>query len=131
MANEFLHRNGRTARMHAKGTAYIILYRKDNLPDYINGKPEELPLSSKQKLPNAPQFKTLYLSGGKKNKLNKMDIVGSFLQKGKLHKSDLGLIEVKDFISYAAVKSEKVESLLMFMKEEKIKGKKYKIGVTR
>jgi hypothetical protein len=35
---------------------------------------------------------------GKKNKLNKIDIVGSFLKR-KTRKGDLGLIEVKDFIS--------------------------------
>jgi hypothetical protein len=46
--------------------------------------------------PKPPEFQTIYISGGKKNKLNKIDIVGS--QKGKLEKGDLGLIEVKDFI---------------------------------
>jgi hypothetical protein len=36
--------------------------------------------------------------------LNKIDIVGFFSQR-KTRKGDLGLIEVKDFISFAAVNS--------------------------
>ena len=67
----------------------------------------------------------------KKNKLNKIDIVGFFSQKGKLEKGDLGLIEVKDFISFAAVKSKKVSDLLRLIRDEKMKGKKFKIEVAR
>jgi hypothetical protein len=68
---------------------------------------------------------------GKKNKLNKIDIVGFFSQKGKLEKGDLGLIEVKDFISFAAVKFNKVKDLLQNVRDEKMKGKKFKIEVAR
>ncbi len=82
-------------------------------------------------LPKPPQFQTIYISGGKKNKLNKIDIVGFFSQKGKLEKGDLGLIEVKDFISFAAVKFNKVKDLLHAIKDEKMKGKKFKIEVAR
>ena len=72
-----------------------------------------------QALPKPPQFQTIYISGGKKNKLNKIDIVGFFSQKGKLEKGDLGLIEVKDFISFAAVKLNKVKDLLKTIKDRK------------
>ena len=51
--------------------------------------------------------------------------------KGKLEKGDLGLIEVKDFVSFAAVKYAKVAPLLKNIKDEKMKGKKYKIEVAR
>jgi len=129
--HEFLHRNGRTARMHAKGTSYVVLSREEKQPAYLTGPMEEMILQKKNKLPEPPKFKTIYISGGKKNKLNKIDIVGSFLQKGKLEKEDLGQIEVKDFYTYVAVKSEKVSGLLFDMKEKKLKGKKYKIGVAR
>lgn len=90
-----------------------------------------LELSSTATLPKPPQFQTIYISGGKKNKLNKIDIVGFFSQKGKLEKGDLGLIEVKDFISFAAVKYNKVKDLLRLVKDEKMKGKKFKIEVAR
>ena len=37
-AEEFIHRNGRTARMNSEGTAYILQYEKEPLPDFV-GKP--------------------------------------------------------------------------------------------
>lgn len=129
--SEFVHRNGRTARMHASGTAYIIQFREDKLPDYIPENLEALEVEQGKSLPEHPAYKTIYISGGKKNKLNKSDIVGFFLQKGKLDKQDLGLIEVKDFISFVAVRSSVVKTLLANIRDEKMKGKKYKIEVAR
>ena len=129
--DEFTHRNGRTARMLASGTAYIIIHESEKKLDYINYGMTVLNVESSTKLPKAPEFQTIYISGGKKNKLNKIDIVGFFSQKGKLEKGDLGLIEVKDFISFAAVKSKKVKDFLNAIRDEKMKGKKYKIEVAR
>lgn len=128
---EFTHRNGRTARMLASGTAYLIVNESEKKLDYIDYSMPVMEVSSNVVLPKPPQFQTIYISGGKKNKLNKIDIVGFFSQKGKLEKGDLGLIEVKDFISFAAVKYNKVKELLHLVKEEKMKGKKFKIEVAR
>jgi hypothetical protein len=58
-------------------------------------------------------------------------MVGFFLQKGKIDRSDLGLIEVKDFISFVAVRTSVVKTLLANIRDEKMKGKKYKIEVAR
>ena len=129
--DEFTHRNGRTARMLASGTAYIIAHESEKKMDYLDYGMPVLNVDSATTLPKPPEFKTIYISGGKKNKLNKIDIVGFFSQKGKLEKGDLGLIEVKDFISFAAVKAKKVKDLLNNIREEKMKGKKFKIEVAR
>ena len=129
--DEFTHRNGRTARMLASGTAYVITHESEKKMDYLDYGMSVLSVENHTTLPKAPEFQTIYVSGGKKNKLNKIDIVGFFSQKGKLEKGDLGLIEVKDFISFAAVKSSKVKELLKNIREEKMKGKKYKIEVAR
>lgn len=128
---EFTHRNGRTARMLSSGTAYVLVHESEKKLDYIDYHMKVFSVESNVKLPKPPEFQTIYISGGKKNKLNKIDIVGFFSQKGKLEKGDLGLIEVKDFISFAAVKSKKVPDLLRFIRDEKMKGKKYKIEVAR
>lgn len=125
--DEFTHRNGRTARMHASGTAYVILHTDEQRPAFLEETVEVIELSSKNPLPRAPEFVTLYISGGKKNKLNKVDIVGFLSQKGKLEKGDIGLIEVKDFMSFAAVRKSKVKDVLKRIEMEKMKGKKYKI----
>ena len=129
--SEFVHRNGRTARMHASGTAYIILFKDDKTPDYIPDGIGILKVKEGRPLPARPEYQTIYISGGKKNKLNRIDIVGFFIQKGKLDKSDLGLIEVKDYISFVAIRTAVVNSLLANVRDEKMKGKKYKIEVAR
>ncbi|MGH2665222.1 DEAD/DEAH box helicase [Flavobacterium sp.] len=129
--DEFTHRNGRTARMMASGTAYIIIHESEKKLDYIDYGMKTLSVEHSTSLPKAPAFQTIYISGGKKTKLNKIDIVGFFSQKGKLEKGDLGLIEVKDFISFAAVKSKKVKDLLHNIRDEKMKGKKFKIEIAR
>jgi len=129
--DEFTHRNGRTARMQATGTAYVIVHESEKKMDYLDYGMEVLDVETAATLPKPPEFQTIYISGGKKNKLNKIDIVGFFSQKGKLEKGDLGLIEVKDFISFAAVKYNKVKNLLHHVKDEKMKGKKFKIEVAR
>jgi superfamily II DNA/RNA helicase len=129
--HEFVHRNGRTARMHASGTAYVILGPDEPRPDFIPESIEELTLPTSTTLPKPPEFVTLYVSGGRKNKLNKVDLVGFLSQKGQLDKGDLGRIEVQDFMSFVAVKTEKVDELLAKIKDEKMKGKKYKIEVAR
>jgi ATP-dependent RNA helicase DeaD len=129
--DEFTHRNGRTARMLASGTAYIITHESEKKLDYIDYGMPVLKVDNANTLPKPPEFQTIYISGGKKNKLNKIDIVGFFSQKGKLEKGDLGLIEVKDFISFAAVKYNKVKDLLSNIRDEKMKGKKFKIEVAR
>lgn len=129
--DEFTHRNGRTARMQASGTGYIIAHESEKKMDYLDYSIPVVSILNAKSLPKPPEFQTIYISGGKKNKLNKIDVVGFFSQKGKLEKGDLGLIEVKDFVSFAAVKYNKVKELLHNIKDEKMKGKKFKIEVAR
>ena len=63
--------------------------------------------------------------------MNKMDIVGFLLKTGKLDKDELGLIDVKDNISYAAVKRDRIDELLRNISDEKIKNKRVKIQIAR
>ncbi len=127
---DFMHRNGRTARMHAEGTAYLLLHAQESLPGYLEEPPPLLELPENSPLPEPSPWVTLYISGGKKDKLSKMDIVGFLSQKGGLQKDELGKIEVLDFMSFAAVKKEQVSQLLPAVQAEKMKGKKYRIVVT-
>ncbi len=126
----FIHRNGRTARMHAKGTSYLILEADEKL-SYLKQSPEIEELPAKNVIPQPTPWETLYIAAGKKDKINKVDIVGLLLKKGKLEKEDLGLIEVLDHTSYAAVKSNRIVNVLNLIKSEKIKNKKVKIEVSR
>ena len=128
---EFIHRNGRTARMEEMGAAYLLVHSEEALPYYINSKPKTLVLPAGLKLPKPAEWVTIYINGGKKDKLNKVDIVGFLSHKGKLEKADLGLIIVKDHNSFVAIKKTKVKTMLTLVQPEKIKGTKYKIVVAR
>ena len=125
----FLHRNGRTARMHAEGVAYLILAEDESLPDYIDKDIQEVKLNDRLHLPPPPLYACLYISAGKKDKISKGDIVGLLTKKGGLQGDDLGLITTLDHASYASIKRSKVNPALANIKDEKLKGKKVKIEV--
>lgn len=127
----FIHRNGRTARMDASGTAILILSPEEKLPAYIGAEVESINLPSAITLPEKPQWATLFISAGKKDKVNKVDIVGFLTNKGLLKKEDIGLIEVKDFFSFVAVRKIKASHTLNLIKDEKIKNKKVKISFAK
>ena len=127
----YIHRNGRTARMEAGGKSVLILSEEEKLPAYITCKVEEIELPERIELPEKPKWSTLFIAAGKKDKVNKIDIVGFLSNKGQLKKDDIGLIEVKDFFSFVAVRKLKVGEVLELIKEEKIKNKKVKIAVAK
>jgi len=127
----FTHRNGRTARMDASGTAIIILSPEEKLPDYIDPYAEQIELPAESIIPEKPKWSTLFVAAGKKDKVNKIDIVGFLSNKGELKKEDIGLIEVKDFFSFVAVKKIKVSHTLQLIKDQKLKNKKVKIAVAK
>ena len=81
------------------------------------------------KLFEASKWATLYIAAGKKDKINKVDIVGYLIKKGELEKNDVGLIEVKDTTSYVAVARNKVKEVLKKLANEKLKGKKIKMEI--
>lgn len=127
----FIHRNGRTARMDASGTAILLLAPHETVPPYIQPEPTELELQTNAPIPGKPNWTTFYISAGKKNKVNKVDIVGFLTQKGRLKKEDIGLIEVKDFFSFVAIRKSSAGNALQLIKDEKIKNKKVRIDIAK
>ncbi len=127
----FVHRNGRTARMDATGSVYLLVGPSEEIPPYIQASAEACILPQDYSLPDKPKWSTLFIAAGKKNKINKIDIVGFLSNKGKLKKDEIGLIEVKDFSSFVAVRKSKMGLLIEAIKHEKIKNQKVKMAVAR
>ena len=120
----FIHRNGRTARWDAEGNAYIILHAEEIIPSYIPSEVATFELPEVTPKPSLPKFVTLYIGKGKKDKINKIDIVGFLFKKGGLNKEEVGRVDVKDHYAFAAISRKKVKQTLKLLQNEKIKGVK-------
>lgn len=120
----YIHRNGRTARWEAEGNSYIILHPEEQLPAYIDEEPETFDLPEETPKPSQPEFVTIYIGKGKKDKINKVDIVGFLAKKGNLKKEEIGRIDVKDHYAFVAVSRKKIKQTLGLIRNEKIKGVK-------
>ena len=126
----FIHRNGRTARMNAAGTAWLVLAEKEKAPQFLTNPPEFVELPELIKLPDPPKWITLYIGAGKKDKISKTDIVGFLIQKGNLGKDDIGLISILDNSSFVAINRVTSRQTLALIREEKIKNKKVRIAIS-
>jgi superfamily II DNA/RNA helicase len=123
---EFTHRNGRTARMNAEGTAYVLVW-DGNIPKYVNA-------PDVQKIQNAPipsptGWETLFITGGRKDKISKGDIAGLFCKQGKLSNDDIGNIELQSNCSYVSVKSSKIDQLIPLVHNTRLKKKKVRVSI--
>ena len=120
----FIHRNGRTARWDAGGDAYIILGPEEHLPDYVRCNPDVFYFPAVIPPPSLPRWETLYIGKGKRDKINKVDIVGFLSKVGGLGREQLGRIDVLPDWSYAAVERTACRDVLARVRGQKIKGQK-------
>ncbi|GGG22821.1 DEAD/DEAH box helicase [Christiangramia forsetii] len=122
---EFTHRNGRTARMEEKGTAYVLKWEKEQLPEFI----EESFIQSLESnsIKKETEWKTLFISGGRKDKISKGDIAGLFFKQGNLNKDELGTIELKQDCSFVSVVSSKAQEVIKTLDNSRLKKKKVRI----
>lgn len=128
----YIHRNGRTARIDKTGDIYFVLSKQEYLPDFVDASTvKEFILNDDFYIPQLPKYQTVFINAGKKNKINKVDLVGTFCQKGGLNKSELGLIEVKDYFSMVAVDRSKITQLVKKLKNTQIKKKKVFVAIAR
>jgi superfamily II DNA/RNA helicase len=125
--HEFTHRNGRTARVNSKGTAYVLKWEKEVLPDFIkNASVEKITNKASRK----PQFwETLFISGGRKDKISKGDIAGLFFKQGNLNQDQLGVIELKRDCTFVAVPVTLAEALVEKLNNTKLKKKKVRVTI--
>ena len=91
-----------------------------------------MPILPEETLSDAPILKpskwtTLFISGGRKDKISKGDIAGLFFRQGQLQKDDLGIIELKTDCAFVAVKTAKVQNLLAIVDNRRLKKKKVRI----
>ena len=151
----FVHRVGRVGRAGERGKAITLvtpfeMRKLEEIQDYIGF---ELPIkerpvaieveqskarfeASLKKRPQVKQQKQadvhreimkLYLNGGKKKKLRAIDFVGTILSIEGIQKEDIGIIDIKDNVTYIDILNGKGFEVLDGLKTRTIKGKKLKV----
>ncbi|MFD0962703.1 DEAD/DEAH box helicase [Pseudofulvibacter geojedonensis] len=129
-AEEFTHRNGRTARMNADGTAYVLQWEREELPDFIQkANPDNYHIEEMYEAldGHSQKWKTIFVSGGRKDKISKGDIAGLFGKQGNLEKGDLGIIELKPDCAFVAVKANKAHEVILRTDNTRLKKKKVRV----
>src|SRR6185503_12198779 len=75
---------------------------------------------------------TLYISGGRKDKLRPGDILGALTgEAGGFPGRDVGRIEIHERFSYVAIARGSAKRAIELLGAGRIKGKKFKVGLPR
>lgn len=127
----YIHRNGRTARWDAEGSAYLILGPTEQIPGYVEDEPEKFVMPTRIPSPSQPKWVTLYIGKGKKDKVNKVDIVGFLSKVGGLSQLEIGRIDVHPNWSYVSVERTLVNDVLERVRGQKIKGLKTIVSIAK
>lgn len=124
---EFTHRNGRTARMNSEGTAFILHWEDEILPDFIGQ--IETEILEKRSTPAPSLWDTILISGGRKDKISKGDIAGLFMKIGNLTNDELGIIELKQDCAFVGVYKSKSTNIVKKLNNSKLKNKKVRLSI--
>lgn len=123
-AEDFTHRNGRTARWDADGAIYLIVGPEESVPDFAREVTTfQIPQNTTCK-PTMPLYATIYIGRGKRDKLSKSDVLGFICKKGGLKSAEVGRIDVGPNYAYVSVLRTKLRGVLRQVSGEKIKGMK-------
>lgn len=124
------HRNGRTARMGASGTVYVITTEGENVPEYIRFDRRYSPTGTNPD-PIRAHTATLHINAGRREKISRGDIVGFLIAHGGLEANEIGRIVVRDHNAIAAVPSDKLAATVAAVAPHKLKNRRVRITPIR
>jgi hypothetical protein len=100
----------------------MILGPEEYRPAYVSAEPERFNMPARIPAPLPARWATLYIGKGKKDKINKIDVVGFLSKVGGLAREQIGRVDVLPGWGYAAVARAEMPHLLKRIKGQKIKG---------
>lgn len=135
-ADVYTHRIGRTARAGKVGLAFTLFvgYEKEKcleIENYLETENEYKAMddfSADSRFDLTPPMKTIYINGGKKDKIRPGDILGALVNVAGLTAAQVGNISILDRQTYVAIDASVARQTISKLAGEKIKGLKFKVG---
>lgn len=123
---EFTHRNGRTGRMKNDGLAYVLKWKKKDLPHFMPTNYTKANINNVLDF-EPSEWRTLFISGGRKDKISKGDITGLLFKQGGLTKDEVGVIELKSDCAFVGVHTDKIHGIIDQLNNVRLKKKKVRL----
>jgi len=131
----YVHRIGRTGRAGNKGLALSLcteqeLNRVKGIEEYqaMSAKWDEIaPFQMSYEQRFAPPMMTLWIDGGRKDKMRPGDILGALTGEGGIDGAEVGKIDIFDAHAYVAIKQGSIDKALDCLKNGKIKGRNFMV----
>ena len=131
----YTHRIGRTARAGKSGRAISFIDIRDmdlfeelkityNIEQNLKSSSS---LIAEKTYSFTPLYDTLFINGGKKQKIRKGDILGTLIKGVNLNKDDVGKIDILDFCAFVAIKKNVAKKTCDKLNNTKLKGKYFKV----
>lgn len=153
----YVHRTGRTGRNGKEGKAISLVTPQEEkmkkaVEEYIGQSIEEVVCPDKKDLDEKEFWQRqkekvvlkkrkgdvfnktitrLSIGGGKKSKMRAVDIVGSICSIEGISADDIGIIDIRDSLSYVEILNNKGNQVLDELQDKTIKGKIRKVRMTR
>jgi ATP-independent RNA helicase DbpA len=131
----YVHRIGRTGRAGKKGLALSLcteqeLNRVKAIEDYqsIAARWDEIaPFKMSYEHRFEPPMVTLWIDGGRKDKVRPGDILGALTGDAGIAGSEVGKIDIFDAHAYVAISRDSVDKALACLRNGKIKGRSFMV----
>jgi ATP-independent RNA helicase DbpA len=128
----YTHRVGRTGRAGRPGRAVtLVTERERSKLEWVAGPVERLDALERREVAQDPGMQTLYIGGGRRDKLRPGDILGALTGDAGLAAADIGRIEIHDRFSYVAVASGVAAVAHERLANGRIKARRFKVERVR
>ncbi len=131
----YVHRIGRTGRAGNKGLALSLCTQQElnrvkaieNYQKVLAKWDEVTPFKMDKEHRFEPPMTTLWIGGGRKDKVRPGDILGALTGAAGIPGNEVGKIDIFDNHAYVAVKRNVADQAIICLRNGKIKGRSYKV----